>query len=99
MYRCSIERSRCRYNRGSYTETEHIGRGLQTAATLNLLRGGGVEDNRTKTFSSLLSFTGVKGQWNKGKSISRSCGIEVHGAVVTRCDRLPGGRTYYVLFF
>jgi hypothetical protein len=47
MYRRSIERS-C-------TETEYIGRGLQTATTLNLLRGGGVEDNRTKTFSELRS--------------------------------------------
>jgi hypothetical protein len=40
MFRRSIERSRCRYNRGSCTETEYIGRGLQTATTLNLLRGG-----------------------------------------------------------
>jgi hypothetical protein len=36
--------------------------GPSNSDQLNLLRGGGVEDNRTKTFPSLLSFTGVKGQ-------------------------------------
>jgi hypothetical protein len=74
MFRRSIERSRCRYNRGSCTETEYIGRGLQTATTLNLLRGG-VEDNRTKTFSSLLSFTGVGIRGNRFLEVKVKAGF------------------------
>jgi hypothetical protein len=39
--------------------------GPSNSDQLNLLRGGGVEDNRTKTFPSLLSFTGAKIRGNR----------------------------------
>jgi hypothetical protein len=60
MYHRSIERSRCRYNRGVMYRGRIHWAGPSNSDQLDLLRGGGVEDNRTKTFPSLLSFTGVK---------------------------------------
>jgi hypothetical protein len=62
MYNHSIERLRCRYSRGViYRDGVHRA-GPPDNDQLNLLQAGGVEDNRTKTFLSWLSFTGVKGQ-------------------------------------
>jgi hypothetical protein len=48
--------------------------GHSNSDQLNLLRGG-VEDNRTKTFPSLLSFTGVKIRGNRFLEVKVKAGL------------------------